>query len=97
MGTQQRRRWLRQSYADGSAVGYGYSYGYGTFGDSDVYGCCIGYSYGYGTFGDSDVYGCCIGHSYGHGNGDRDAHAAAYPDAETGSDSDRAYGQLLFV
>ena len=77
------------------------------FSDSDLYGysdrCSIGNS-------NSDGYGdgCSIGNSNGDGNdssynsnanghGDRGAHTAAYPDAETGSDSGRAYRQLLFL
>ena len=62
------------------------------FSNSDLYGYSYGYSYSYGTFSDSDLYGC----GYGNANCNRDAHAAAYPDAETGSDTIRAYGRVLF-
>jgi len=56
------------------------SYSDGTFSDSDLYG----YGDCDGAFSNSDRYGD------GNGNGNRDAHAAAYPDAETGSDADAA-------
>lgn len=78
------------SYSDGTFSDsdlYGYGYGYGSFRNSDAYG----YGYGYGTFSNSDRYG------NGNRNGNRDAHAAGYPNAEAGSDSGRAYGQLLFL
>jgi len=58
----------------------GYGYGVSTFSDSDLYG----YGDCDGAFSNSDRYG------NGNSNGDRDAHAAAYPDAETGSDADAA-------
>jgi hypothetical protein len=65
-------------------------------GDSD--GCCFSNS---DLYSDSDGDGCCFSdsdlYSDGNRNGDGDAHAAAYPNAETGPDSGRAYGQLLFL
>jgi len=77
------------SYSDGTFSDSDlYGYGYGSFRNSDAYG----YGYGYGTFSNSDLYGC----GYGNANCNRDAHAAAYPDAETGSDTIRAYGRVLF-
>ena len=81
------------SYSDGTFSDsdlYGYGYGYGSFRNSDAYS--YSYSYGYGTFSDSDLYGC----GYGNANCNRDAHAAAYPNAEAGSDTIRAYGRVLF-
>ena len=62
------------------------SYSDGTFSDSDLYG----YGDCDGAFSNSDRYGD------GNGNGNRDAHAAAYPNAEAGSDTIRAYGRVLF-
>ena len=60
----------------------------GTISYSDFYG----YGYGYSTYTDGygygNVDGCGI--SNGNGNGDCDAHAAAYPDAEAGSDTNAA-------
>ena len=65
------------SYSD--FYGYGYGYGYSTYTDG----------YGYGN-----VDGCYFSNSdwyrNGNGNGDCDAHAAAYPDAEDGSDTNAA-------
>ena len=76
-----------QSYADARTAllatpTYSDSDGNGTFSDSDLY-----------SNGDGDGDGCYFSNSDrysdgdGDGNGNRDPHAAAYPNAETGSDT----------
>ena len=83
---------MRVTDTDGSAVGDSYSDG--TFRNSDQYGCGYGYGYVHGATSYGDGYSYINGSSvgYAHGDGDGGAHAAAYPNAETGSDSARAYG-----
>jgi len=58
---------------------YGYGYGY-------VHGA-TSYSYGHG-YSYSYINGSSVG--YAHRNGNRGTHAAAYPDAEAGSDTNAA-------
>ena len=88
---------MRQSYADRSAVSDGYRDGDGAFSNSDLNGYGYSYRYSYGAYtdcnSDIDNDACCFSDS--DGNGNRLAHAAAHPDAETGTDSGRAYRQLL--
>ena len=69
---------MRVTNADSYSDGDGYSVG--TFRNSDQYG------YGYGTFSNSDrdcdgAFSDSDRYGNGNSNGDRDAHAAAYPNA----------------
>ena len=67
----------------------------GYFSNSDLYsdgdsdGCYFSNPDLYGN-GDGCYFSNSDWYRNGNGNGNRDAHAAAYPDAETGSDADAA-------
>ena len=85
---------MRVTNADSYSGGDGYSDG--TFRNSDQYGCGYGYGYVHGatsySYGHGYSYSYSNGSSvgYAHRNGNRGTHAAAYPDAEDGSDTNAA-------